>query len=152
MATNWRQRYIDLAAHVSAWSKDPTTKVGAIVIGSNPKHITLGYNGFPPGVDDSWGRLVNRQTKYKYVIHAERNALDNATFDTRGGVLATTLFPCCECAKSIISKGIKCVLAPSPPPPIGEPSWRDDLKLSSEMLREAGVEIIEIEPGQPVGE
>lgn len=144
----WHRRYLNLAKYVAdEWSKDPTTKVGAVVIGENPKNLTVGYNGFPPGVDDSYDRLSDRQMKYKYMIHAERNALDNATFETRGGTLASTMFPCVECAKSIISRGIECVVAPPPPPPIAEPSWRDDLIVSLAILQEAGVRIVYMEPG-----
>jgi dCMP deaminase len=131
---------------VKQWSKDPKTQVGAVVVGDNPRNLTVGYNGFPPGIADTPERLEDRQTKYKFMVHAERAALDNATFDTRGGILASTMFPCVECTKSIISKGIHCVVCPPRPEPIGEPSWRDELPLSEEMLKEAGIRIIHLEP------
>lgn len=127
-----------LAAHVAGWSKDPSTKVGAVLVGADRRQIALGYNGFPPGIADD-SRLDDRPTKYKLLQHAERNVLDNASFDTRGATLAVTFFPCSECAKSVISKGIKTVI--TPPPSFREP-WASEAVWTTGMLREAGVELI----------
>src|SRR5688572_8065873 len=106
--TNWGRRYMDLARHVAGWSKDPSTKVGAVAVGkSRHNHdIVVGYNGFPRGIADTEDRLNDRQTKYKLIQHAERNVLDNARFDLSGATLYVTLHPCSECAKSIVSRGI----------------------------------------------
>lgn len=143
----WWRKWFGLASYVAQeWSKDPSTKVGAVVVGENQKNLAIGYNGFPPGVADTPERLNHRLTKYKLVVHAERNALDNATFETRGGTLVSTSFPCVECSKSIVSKGIKCVVTPRPPDPLeGEATWRDDLGWSENILREARVRIVFID-------
>ena len=141
MIDKWDLRYFELAQHVSHWSKDPTTQVGAVCVGLDRRLISLGYNGFPPGVSDLPERYADRPTKYLYTQHAERNALDNAAFDLRGGTLATTMFPCTECAKSLISKGIKRLVTPPMPQIISEPSWRDDCPHSLAMMKEAGVKI-----------
>lgn len=148
----WRRRYYALASHVAQWSKDPRTKVGAVVIGEDPRNLTVGYNGFPSGIADTQERLDDPPVKYKLMQHAERNALDNARFDLRGGAIVSTMFPCVECAKTIISRGIACVVCPPAPPPIAEPSWRDDLALSREILEEAGVKIVTVEATGADGE
>lgn len=111
MKIDWDQRFMDLAAHVSLWSKDPSTKVGAVIVNSDKLVLSLGYNGFPRGVLDLEERYKDRPTKYLFVAHAERNALDNSYGDMRGATLYTTLCPCNECTKSIIQKGIKKVVS-----------------------------------------
>lgn len=140
---SWDQRYIDLAAHVAAWSKDPSTQVGAVVVGADRRKMTVGYNGFPPGIADTDERLADREMKYGLTQHAERNALDNATFSLEGATLAVTMYPCQECAKSIISKGIKRVVCP--PIPDREP-WRSSSSRTADMFDEAGVEVKIMEP------
>lgn len=110
MKTDWDRRFLNLAEHVASWSKDPSTKVGAVIVNQNNQVLSLGYNGFPRGVEDFEERYNDRPTKYLFVAHAERNALDNAFSDTSGATLYTTLCPCNECSKSIIQKGIKTVV------------------------------------------
>jgi dCMP deaminase len=106
----WDQRFLDLAAHISSWSKDPSTKVGAVIVNDKNHIISLGYNGLPRGVDDCEARYNHRDVKYKFVCHAERNAIDNAHTDVTGCTIYVTLMPCNECAKSIIQRGIKRVV------------------------------------------
>jgi dCMP deaminase len=137
----WDLRHYLLAMHVASWSKDPTTQVGAVVVGADRRHMALGYNGFPRGVRDDVLRYKDRPTKYLFTQHAERNALDNAQFSCTGGTLATTMFPCIECTKSIISKGIVRLITPPMPEPIAEPSWRDNCPIARNMLAEASVQI-----------
>ena len=103
----WDLRFLSLAVHVSSWSKDPRTRVGAVIVNEQKQVLSPGYNGFPRGVLDIEERYQQRSTKYLFVAHAERNALDNCFTDTRGSTLYTTLAPCNECVKSIIQKGIK---------------------------------------------
>jgi dCMP deaminase len=136
----WIDRYVALARHVAEWSKDPSTKVGAVAVGRDPREIALGYNGFPRGVVDSEERLNDRPVKYQLVQHAERNVLDNARFDLQGATLVVTQYPCAECAKSIVSKGIALVI--TPPPPIREP-WAESAKWAKVLMEEGGVEVHE---------
>jgi dCMP deaminase len=132
---------MDLAEFVALWSKDPRTKVGAVLVGKNRNHIAIAYNGFPPGVEDTEERLSDRPTKYFFMQHAERNVLDNARFDTEGATLYATMHPCAECAKSIVSKKIAAVACPSPP---SEEPWAASAKYARVILEEAGVEIIPV--------
>jgi len=135
----WDDRFIDLAWHVATWSKDPSTKVGAVLVGKDRREIAVGYNGFPPGIADREDRLNDRDVKLRLTQHAERNVLDNARFDVRGGTLYTTFFVCNECAKSVVSRGIVRVVCP---PPADREPWASDAEWSRQLLMEAGVNVI----------
>ena len=110
----WDRRFIDLCYHIAKWSKDPSTKVGCVIVDNKRRIVSVGYNGFPRGVDDLEERYNERETKLKFVAHAERNAFDNAVASMEGCTLYTTLLPCNECAKSVIQNGITRVVAPTP--------------------------------------
>jgi dCMP deaminase len=104
--TYWPKRMLELAHHVASWSKDPNTKAGAVVCIGN-RVLGLGYNGFPRGVEDTDARYIYRQTKYRFVVHAEVNAILDAGRDAEGAALFNTLFPCTECTKILIQAGIR---------------------------------------------
>lgn len=136
----WHARFLDLARHISFWSKDPSTQVGAVVVDRNKRVIGIGYNGFPRGVEDTKDRLDNRELKYKMVVHAETNAILNAVKSVEGATIYVTPLPTCsECAKLIIQSGIKTVVWKEPK----EISrWKDSIELSMTMYQEAGVKVI----------
>lgn len=139
----WEKRFIGLAKNVSEWSRDPSTKVGAVITTNDNRILSLGYNGFPRGVKDLPERYSDRNFKLKLVCHAERNALDNAHFDVTGATLYATLFTCNECAKSIIQRGIKKVVTPDPSlDSRGDIFNWEETKL---MYDEAGVEVVYID-------
>ncbi|WP_428087607.1 deoxycytidylate deaminase [Candidatus Thioglobus sp.] len=139
----WDRRYLALAKEVSTWSKDPSTQVGAVTVGRKKEVLSQGFNGFPRNIKDSDERYNDRETKYKFVVHAEMNAIYNATYSGTsldGATLYVYGLPICsECAKGIIQVGIKKVVV--------EKSkelehWNQSLQLSKEMFDEAGVELI----------
>lgn len=107
---SWEEYFMGIALLSAQRSKDPNTQVGACIVDSNNRIVSVGYNGFPKGCSDDeypWDR-EGENTKYPYVCHAELNAILNA----RGGSLENCriyvpLFPCNECAKAIIQSGIK---------------------------------------------
>jgi len=136
--TDWNKRFLDLAGHVAGWSKDPSTKVGAVIVNDDKQVLGLGYNGFPRGVHDCEERYNDRNLKLQFVAHAERNALDNAA-DVRGATLYSTLFPCTDCAKGIIQRGIRCVVTTQPNE---VQSKRFNFETSKIMFDEAGVELL----------
>lgn len=142
---DWNKRMLDLAKHVSEWSKDPSTQVGAVITRSNRTIVSVGYNGFPRGVQDWEERLHVREVKYQMMVHAEANAIIHATesLDTLfGTVIYTYPFPpCSACAGLIIQAGIMRVV--SPPPTRGQMErWGDSFKLAEQMFDEAGVELV----------
>lgn len=107
---SWDECFMRIAHTISMRSRDPSTKNGAVVVNQNKVVVGLGYNGFPRGVDDTklpWEREGEfGETKYAYVVHAEENAVYNSNANTEGCSLYCTLFPCNECAKTIIQNGI----------------------------------------------
>ena len=137
----WGQRYRDLAKEISTWSKDPSTKVGAVVIGEHGQLLSQGYNGFPRGIKDSDERLNNRERKYELVVHAEMNAIYNASLSgvsLKDSTLYVYGLPICnECAKGIIQVGIKKVVATRPQ--IYNSEWDKSNKNAEALLREAEV-------------
>lgn len=130
---------IDMAKHVSKLSKDPSTKVGAVIFDDKRRLVSAGYNGLPRGVSDTSERLQDRETKYKMILHAERNAMAFATAPLEGSTLFCT-HPCCtQCAAQVIQMGIKHVCWPKPELEFSD-RWAADMRLSLEMFTEAGVE------------
>ena len=113
---NWDEYFMGIAMLAARRSKDPNTQVGACIVSEDNIIISTGYNGMPKGCSDDefpWDRKGENEaaTKYPYVVHAELNAILNASGrDLRGSRLFVALFPCNECAKSIIQSGIKEVI------------------------------------------
>lgn len=108
----WDEYFMGLAIFTSFRSKDPSSKVGAVIVDEKNHIVGTGYNGFVAGVDEmklSWQREGEfMQTKYPYVVHAEANAILNATkSDLSGCKIYITLSSCNECAKLIAQKDIK---------------------------------------------
>lgn len=133
----WERRFLELAEHIAQWSKDPRTKVGAVIVDDKRRVISVGYNGFPRGVNDDIERYNDREIKLLYVAHAERNALDNAPLMVDGCTMYVTHTPCNECAKSIIQKGIARIVTYVPE----DEAWFN-WQVSQTMFQEAGVEIL----------
>jgi dCMP deaminase len=108
---SWDTYFMGIAQLSSKRSKDPKTQVGACIVNHENKIVGIGYNGFPKGISDDdfpWqdqGEYL--QTKYPFVVHAEANAILNASQNLNDCKLFVTLFPCNECTKIIIQSGIK---------------------------------------------
>lgn len=114
---NWDNYYMGLALFAAQKSKDPNTKVGSCIVDVNKNTVVgTGFNGFPRHSDESffsWDRTSENtlDTKYPFVVHSELNAILNSTqVDMNHCIMYTTLFPCNECAKAIVQKGIKSVI------------------------------------------
>jgi len=132
----WNNWFLGLAQYISTASKDPSTKVGAVIVDEERRVVSLGYNGLPRGVVDSDERLDNRDLKYKIIVHAERNALLFARGSIKGCTIYTyPMMPCAVCASMIIQSGIKKVVAPKS----DNPRWIQDMELSTKLFEEAGV-------------
>lgn len=137
----WDERYMQIARDVAQWSKDPSRKIGAVIIGEKGQIISQGYNGFPRGIKDSNQRLTNRELKYKYVVHAEANAIYNALYNgssVNGATIYVTGLPVChECAKALIQAGIKRVVMDYG---TDDEKWQESGSLSIDMFDEVGIE------------
>jgi dCMP deaminase len=107
---SWDECFSLMAELLAQRSKDPSTQAGAVIVNDQKVVVGLGYNGFPRGIEDEdlpWEREGSfLETKYAYVVHAEENAVYNSNAKTKGCAIYTTLFPCNECAKTIIQNGI----------------------------------------------
>lgn len=140
--SKWDERFLTLAAHVATWSKDPSTKVGAAIVGPVHREVrSMGYNGLPRGVADTDRRLADRELKYDLVVHAEENAILNLSLyggSADGCTLYTTHPPCVRCATAIIQAGIRRVAWP---PVEVKPHHEEALKLTlaQDILVEAKV-------------
>lgn len=136
----WHQRFMKLALEVASWSKDPSTKVGCVLV-KNKKVLSTGYNGFPKNISDDLNRLINREEKYEITVHAEVNAVTTAALhgvSTEGATAYVTFNPCSRCAAVLINAGIDSVFSygGSPVPE----RWLENFILASRLLAEAGVE------------
>ncbi len=111
---SWDEYFMGIAQLSGLRSKDPNTQVGACIVGTDNRILSIGYNGAPNGFKDDyfpWDREGDPlETKYLYVVHAERNAILNyrgSRRDLEGSKIYVDLFPCNECAKEIIQSGVK---------------------------------------------
>ena len=112
---SWDEYFMGIAFLSGMRSKDPHTQVGACIVSSDNKILSMGYNGFPQGCSDDefpWNRDGDPlENKYFYTTHSELNAILNYRGGSlEGAKLYVSLFPCNECAKAIIQAGIKTVV------------------------------------------
>ena len=140
--SKWDIRFMRLAKEVSTWSKDPSSKIGAVIVNDRRRILATGYNGFPEGIEDTEERLNNREEKYPRIIHAEMNALLNALkngVSVEGATLYVYGLPVCpDCTKSVIQSGIKRIVM-SPDPYVVITPWTEKWKNSSLiMINEVG--------------
>ena len=142
MMTNWDKRFLKLAKHISEWSKDPSTKVGCVVVGPDRELRSTGFNGLPRGIEDNEERLNNREIKYPLICHAEENAIMHAArigISLKGCTAYVTWPPCTRCARSLIQAGVSTIVYPEN---IEIPErWMNDFNLSLNMLKEAKISL-----------
>lgn len=143
MVLEWEEYFMELAKLTAKRSKDPNTQVGAVIVNTSKRVIGLGYNGFIDIPDNDilfpWTKDSDKyeEIKYSYVIHAEANAILNATSAIKNSALYVTLYPCRECAKLIIQSGIKKVVYLN---------YKEDLA-SARMFKAAKIETIQFKKG-----
>lgn len=112
--TNWDNRYMSLALEVAGWSKDPSSKVGALCVSPNRRQFVTGYNGFPVGIEDKPNYLEDKSIKNMYMVHAEVNCIINATVLLEGWTMYVTKAPCTSCAAAMLNARLKRVVCPEP--------------------------------------
>lgn len=137
----WDERFCNLAKYISDWSKDPNAKVGAVILSKAGGDISVGYNGFPMGVEDSVERLQDKDQKLELIVHAEQNAIIAAGSRAHGACIFVWGKPvCARCAGTIIQAGIKRVVAIAPSLG-GESKWDKSGQIAQQMFQEAGVQV-----------
>lgn len=138
--TNWPNRFLELATFISTWSKDPSTKVGAVITREN-RIVSTSFNGPPQKVHDLQERQQNREMKLRVTLHAEVNAILFAKQDLKGCTLYCTHPPCTQCAAMIIQSGLEKVIIPWMSPEFYE-RWKTDIDLSMKLFSEANVVVL----------
>ncbi len=141
----WDKRFLDMAKLVASWSKDPSTQTGAVIVAPDMAVVSVGYNGFPKGMDDDPHIYANRPSKYSRIVHCEMNAVLQANQSVEGCTLYTYPFISCDrCMVHMVQAGITRCVAPRPTADQLE-RWADAFKLTREYAEEAGIELVELD-------
>ena len=148
----WDQRFLVLASHIAGWSKDPSTKVGAIAV-RDRRILAQGFNGLPVGITDSDARLQDRDTRLSMTVHAEMNCV---AFAAKSGVCLAgstmyiwPLMTCSNCASVLIQADINKIVVPDFVEPI---RWQESFDRAREMFIEAGIAVHRIPIKGPLEE
>lgn len=151
----WHEYFFDICQVISKKSKDPSTKVGCVIVNTGNSIISTGYNGFPIGVKDNIldftndkitkSKRYNRPQKYLWTAHAEQNAI---AFAARNGVslkdsilYVNRMMPCARCTRLIIQSGIKNIFVLEDTEKDTIERWKQDNQIAYTMLEEANVKI-----------
>ena len=138
--SDWDNRWLDLCDLVAGWSKDRSSKFGCVIVNDRQSVLSLGWNGFPRGINDEVEGRHERPVKYLWTEHAERNAIYNAARNgirLKDSTLYVTSTPCSDCARAIIQSGIKRVVSLSID--LDNRKWGDSVQKSLEMFKESEV-------------
>ncbi len=139
----WDFRFVELAEHFSTWSKDPSTRIGAVAVSVNRQILSIGWNGFPRGIADTEPRLNDRETKYKHVVHAEQNCIYNACHNgisLCGSSLFVYGLPVCgECSKAIVQVGVQRVVCGFDG--MYKENWKESVAFAEGIFKEADIEL-----------
>ena len=138
--SKWDLRYLDVAKMVATWSKDPSSKFGAVIVDQNNRVVSIGFNGFAKGFEDSDERLNDRPFKYRHILHGEENAILNARQDLTGCTLYCNTVPCSLCMSRIVQSGLTKVVFYKPTEDYLS-RWSVDEPL--QIAKECGIELIE---------
>ena len=142
MTKSWTDYFLAMAHLVDSKSKDPSTKVGCVVITEDKVVAATGYNGLPRGVEDRADRM-ERPAKYLWTSHAEENAVAQAArvgMKLKGGTAYVTHMPCSRCARTLIQAGIETVVVDR-----GTTSMpQEEFDVAMQMFKEAGVDVAQI--------
>jgi dCMP deaminase len=137
---SWDKRWIDLTKLVATWSKDRSRKCGAVIVDDRNVLVSIGWNGFPRGINDDVDSRHERPLKYKITEHSERNAIYNAAANghpTRGCKMYISWYPCADCIRAIIQSGIVEIICIEPD--WNDHIWAEDFKIVKEMCEESGL-------------
>lgn len=141
----WDLRFLRLAQEVSTWSKDPSTKCGAVLVDHINEIISMGYNGFPADMEDRPEWYLDREFKYKHIIHAEINALKRLPWSKWPNHPRLTLYvypfgPCFECAGDIVEKAVVSRVVHPLPTDDAFQRWGPSWVSAAKRLHKAGIQ------------
>jgi dCMP deaminase len=138
---------MDLAGFVGSWSKDRSRQVGCVLVAPDNTVRSIGFNGFPRGLNDDHDSRHERPSKYQWTEHAERNAIYAAA---RNGIplagcrIYLPWFPCVDCARAIVQAGLVELVCFKPD--LTDAQWGEGFKVAIELLEEAGVRVRFVSP------
>jgi len=141
---DWDELFMSMTFLIATKSKDAFTHIGAVIVDDNNIVRSIGYNGFPRGLDDTNLDRQTKDEKYYWMVHAEQNAIYNAKTDLTGCRMYTNGTPCAECAKAIIQSGIKEVIVHKKWDKeftTNHPHWKESCKRTICMFDEIGVHL-----------
>lgn len=140
----WDYRFLELARFIAQWSKDPSTKTGAVIVAPNRSVVSTGYNGFPQNMPDKPEWYADRAEKYSRIVHCEMNAAMWAQVSLQGCTLYTyPLASCDRCMVHMLQKGITRFVAPQLAVDMHE-RWHASLERTRSYARDSGVELLEV--------
>lgn len=145
---DWDEFYMSLVYLVAMKSKDNNTHIGAVIVGPDKEIRALGYNGMPRRVDETIKYRFNKDEKYYFTEHGERNAIYNAILagtPVKGCTMYTVGTPCCDCARAIIQTGITEVVVDKAWDDMNEGKWLMHSNRTKLMFKEAGVKLRQME-------
>ena len=152
MNDKWDVRFLELARHVAQWSKDPSSKCGAVVVDELRRVVSIGFNGFARGTDDSPELYNDRDYKLENVIHCEENAIISAGEPLHGMSMYLTGAGCSRCTARVIQAGIDTVIIPCKEEdafmyrPNGDLGWEKSFEMAAKQLQDAKVALHMLEP------
>lgn len=141
--TEWDLRFLKLAQFIATWSKDPSTKVGAVIVRPDKTIASTGFNGFAMSMEDKPEYLENRDEKYSRIIHGEMNALIFSKEDVKGYTMYSSLMPCDRCFVHLVQSGISRFVYPESPPHVIA-RWQESFNKVLKYATETGVEMVEL--------
>lgn len=148
--TKWDKRFMALAVQARSWVKGPDLGVGACVVSPDRRGFSLGYSGLPRGMTDRTERITATEFKDFHVVHAELNAILNASRSVVGWTMYSTTHPCSHCASAIIQAGIVRVVCPRPTDEqVNSSRWHSHWVHARIAFKEAGVNLFDYEGEMP---
>lgn len=142
----WKTYFLQIAEAVKLKSKDESTQIGAVIVGTDREVLSTGYNSFPRGLNDEIKERQERPEKYFWMVHAEMNAILNAarvgTKLKDSTIYITSGLPCSNCARAIINAGIKKVYCKKRDTTSNREKWDEEAIRTKVMFEECGIELI----------
>jgi dCMP deaminase len=147
---SWDEYYLKVCRVVALRSKDPSTKIGCVIVGPAHEIRSTGYNSFPRGIRDDVPERLQRPEKYLWIEHAERNAIFNAAragTPLEGCTIYVEIMPCMDCTRAIVQAGIRQVVIDSGRMNQYSSEYYDEhFRSARVLLQEAAVSIREVRP------
>lgn len=139
ISEKWCRRFLELAENVSQWSKDPSTKCGAVLVRPDKSIASTGFNGLPPNIQDEDKYLIDRELKYKVIRHAEENCISFCRDQSLEGyaMFVYPFQPCSNCMSEIASNGIARVVTYVD----RNPRWKESFEIGRMIASDCGIEL-----------